>query len=91
MIQPLQRPNRSPWTPTPTSTRSEYGSPKVAELTPKVEVVSVSADGLTAEIKITPLTKGHVHELKLAGIRNKDGLPLVHAVGYYTLNEIPGK
>jgi len=71
--------------------QSEYGSPKVDELTPKVEVVSVSADGLTAEIKITPLTKGHVHELKLAGIRNKDGLPLLHAVGYYTLNEIPGK
>jgi hypothetical protein len=35
------------------------------------------------------LTQGHVHELHLDGVRNDQGQALLHAVGYYTLNEIP--
>jgi hypothetical protein len=40
-------------------------------------------------LTISPLTKGHVHELHLDGVRSTEGLPLLHKVGYYTLNEIP--
>jgi len=35
------------------------------------------------------LTKGHVHELNLPGLKSKDGKSLLHPTGYYTLNEIP--
>jgi hypothetical protein len=40
-------------------------------------------------LKVEPLTKGHVHELHLAGLKSADGKPLLHDVAYYTLNEIP--
>ncbi len=70
--------------------QESYGSPEVDPVKPKVEVVSVSEDGLQVELKVTPLTKGHVHALKAKGLKSRDeGLPLLHPVGYYTLNEIP--
>jgi hypothetical protein len=69
--------------------QSSYGSPEVDEVLPKVEVGEVSEDGLKVKLKITPLTKGHVHQLEVPGIKSKEGVPVLHPVGYYTLNEIP--
>jgi glucose/arabinose dehydrogenase len=69
--------------------REEYGGPEVDEVIPKIEAAMVSADCLSVRLKVTPLTQGHVHELHLDGVRNRDGVPLLHSVGYYTLNEIP--
>ena len=66
-----------------------YGSPEVDQVEPKITVSSVSEDGKTVRLKVEPMTKGHVHELHLPGIRNSAGLGLLHAAGYYTLNEIP--
>jgi hypothetical protein len=71
--------------------REGYGGPEVDEVIPKIEVTKVAADGKSVHLKITPLTKGHVHQLDLPGLKNKDGQPLLHPVGYYTLNEIPAK
>jgi glucose/arabinose dehydrogenase len=68
-----------------------YGSPEVDALTPRVRVSAVSADGLTVDLQVEPLTRGHVHELSLSGVRDRAGQPLVHSVGYYTLNEIPSR
>lgn len=31
----------------------------------------------------------YVHALKCAGLRSKDGEPLLHAEAFYTLNHIP--
>ncbi len=70
--------------------RPGYGSPEVDKLAPKVSVASISDDGKTVRITVDPLTKGHVHELKLPGLKNTEGLPLLHGTAYYTLNEIPG-
>jgi hypothetical protein len=69
--------------------RSEYGSPEVDDLQPKITAFTVSADGKSVRLKMDPLTKGHVHELHLGGVRSATGEPLLHPVGYYTLNEIP--
>ncbi len=67
----------------------KYGSPEVDKLTPKVTLSSVSNDGKSLVLKIEPMTKGHVHALKAAGLKNLTGNKLLHAEAYYTLNEIP--
>ena len=71
--------------------QSKYGSPEVDEVTPKITSATLGADGKTVRIKVEPLTKGHIHELHLDGVRSAAGLPVLHPVGYYTLNEIPTK
>jgi hypothetical protein len=35
------------------------------------------------------LREGYVHELQCAGVRDREGRPLLHDSGYYTLNQIP--
>ncbi|MEQ1842121.1 MAG: hypothetical protein ABL994_17075, partial [Verrucomicrobiales bacterium] len=68
-----------------------YGSPEVDPVTPKMKVTGISEDGMTVDLQVEPLTKGHVHELTIPGLRNRAGKPLLHPTGYYTLNEIPAK
>jgi hypothetical protein len=69
--------------------QAEYGSPEVDDVVPKIEKATVAPNGLSVHLTVAPLTKGHVHELHLKGVRSAAGLPLLHPVGYYTLNEIP--
>jgi len=69
--------------------REEYGGPEVDQVTPEIKAATVSPDGLSVKLVVIPLTKGHVHYLKSTGVRSSDGLPLLHADAYYTLNEIP--
>ena len=71
--------------------REDYGGPEVDEVIPKISSVKVSDDGKTVRLVISPLTKGDVHELHLEGVKNREGLPLLHSVAYYTLNEIPAQ
>ena len=69
--------------------REEYGGPEVDEVIPKITKATVSADKKSVRLTIEPLTKGHVHELHLDGLKSATGNPLLHKVAYYTLNEIP--
>lgn len=69
--------------------QSSYGSPEVDHTTPTITKVDVAADGRSARLYIDGLQRGHVHELKAAGVRSADGLPLLHSEAYYTLNYIP--
>jgi len=69
--------------------RGEYGGPEVDQTLPKVEVSSVSEDGMTVRLKVTPMTQGLVHQIDASGLKNKEGQGLLHPVGYYTLNEVP--
>lgn len=67
-----------------------YGSPEVDLVTPTVTVTSVADDGKSLKLKVEPLTKGHVHALKVEGLQSAEGhIPLLHNEAYYTLNEIP--
>jgi hypothetical protein len=71
--------------------REAYGGDEIDEILPKITVAEVAADGKSVRLIISPLTKGHIHELHLDGVKNTAGNPLLHKVGYYTLNEIPKK
>ncbi len=69
--------------------RAEYGSPEVDEILPKITRATVAPDHLSVRLTLETLTKGDIHELHFAGVRSAEGNPALHAVGYYTLNEIP--
>ncbi|MBN8420351.1 MAG: hypothetical protein J0L73_15640 [Verrucomicrobia bacterium] len=71
--------------------REQYGGDEVSEILPKITAATVAADGKSVRLTISPLTKGHIHELHLDGVRSAEKLSLLHKVGYYTLNEIPAK
>ena len=69
--------------------REEYGGNEVDEIVPRITGAKVSADNNSVRLTITPLTKGHIHELHADGVKSADGFPLLHREAYYTLNEIP--
>lgn len=70
--------------------REQYGGDEIDEVLPTIASASVSGDGKSVRLKISPLTQGHIHELHLDGVRSAGKKqPLLHTVGYYTLNEIP--
>ncbi len=69
--------------------QSSYGSPEVDHTTPKITSVTVSGDRKSVRLTLDKLQRGHIHELLMQGVRSADDLPLLHNVGYYTLNYIP--
>ncbi len=69
--------------------REDYGGPEVDEVLPAITAAQPGADGRSVRLTISPLTQGHIHELHLDGVRDASGQPLLHPVGYYTLNEVP--
>ena len=69
--------------------QSSYGSPEVDKLAPTILAATVAADGKSVRLKLDKLTKGHVHAIGAPGVRTASGNPLLHPLGYYTLNEIP--
>ena len=71
--------------------RSKYGSPEVDEVIPKITSAAPSADGCRVRLTISPLTKGHIHELHLDGLRSAESQPVLHQVADYTLDEIPSR
>lgn len=66
--------------------QSSYGSPEVDHTFPKITSAKVSADKKSVMLTIDDLQEGHVHELISDGVRNAEGLPLLHNEAYYTLN-----
>ncbi len=69
-----------------------YGSPEVDGTVPVITQAIPRKNGKCVHLQVDGMVKGHVHELKMPGIRRKDTeQPLLHEVAYYTLNEIPKK
>ncbi len=71
--------------------REEYGGPEVDEVLPKITAAKVSEDKKSVRLTISSLIQGDIHELHLDGVKSAEGLPVLHPVAYYTLNEIPAK
>ena len=71
--------------------RAEYGGPEIDDVIPKISKAIVAADKKSVRLTFDKLTKGHIHELHLDGVKSAAGLPVLHPVAYYTLNEIPAK
>ena len=71
-----------------------YGSPIINIRPVPIRGVVVAPDGMSVRIVAdTVLREGYIHEVKAEGVRATTGnLPVLHPVGYYTLNAIaPGE
>ena len=70
--------------------QGKYGSPQVDAPTPTIQSAKVAGAGRSVRLVVDGLQIGHIHELKMAGIRSKaEGNPLLHDVAYYTLWHLP--
>lgn len=69
--------------------QSNYGSPEVDRTTPEITRATPGADGRSVRLTVKGLQEGHVHDLKLPGVRSAEGEPLLHPQAYYTLNYRP--
>jgi azurin/glucose/arabinose dehydrogenase len=68
---------------------SRYGSPIIDQAGCPIRGVVVSEDGMKVRLVADSLREGYIHEIKAAGVLSESRLPLLHNVGYYTLNSIP--
>ena len=66
-----------------------YGSPPISDTPLGIKGVKVSEDGLKVRLLIDNIKQYYLHEIKVDGIRSRDGLPVLHPTAYYTLNNIP--
>ena len=64
--------------------REQYGGDETDEVIPKITTAQLTADGKSARLTISPLTKGHIHVLHLDGVKSPAGHPLLHSVACYT-------
>ena len=71
--------------------QSDYGSPEVDHSKPTITSATASPDGRSVRLVVDGMKEGHVHELKMEGIRSAKELPLLHNMAYYTANYIPAK
>jgi len=69
--------------------QGKYGGPEVDTQPLKITNATVSDDRRSVHLKIANLRQYYVHELRMPGVRDTDGNPLLHPAGYYTLNAIP--
>ena len=69
---------------------NSYGSPAINIENLSVSNVAVADDGLSVRLVIDGLREGYIHEFKLGELTSESGLPLLHDMAFYTLNNIPG-
>lgn len=70
--------------------QAKYGSDEILQRDLEVTSVEVSADGYRVRLGVSGLRPLFVHEVHAQGLRDEAGHPLLHPVGFYTLNQIPG-
>lgn len=66
-----------------------YGSEIIENEKCTLRGIVVSEDGLKVRLVVDNLREGFIHEVKLGSLTSREGLGLLHNVGYYTLNAIP--
>jgi glucose/arabinose dehydrogenase/azurin len=66
-----------------------YGSDVMDKQKCIIKAIKISDNGLKVRLKIDGLRSGYIHEIKCEGIKAESGDPLLHDVGYYSLNSIP--
>ena len=66
-----------------------YGSPVIELEDLVVKGAVVSENGMSVRLVVDGLKEGYIHEVNAPGIKSKEGVGLLHPVGYYTLNQIP--
>jgi hypothetical protein len=68
---------------------SNYGDKLHDEQDLTIKSATVAPDGKSVRLVVDGLKPYYVHALRLDGVRNKQGVPLLHPEAYYTLNHIP--
>ncbi len=68
---------------------SNYGDKPQDAHALKVTTATVADDGKSVTLVVDKLAAYYIHELRLNGVRSRDGLPVLHPEAYYTLNRIP--
>jgi hypothetical protein len=63
-----------------------YGSPEVDRRPTPVRAVRVRRNRQAIDLELPALETGRVYEVSAAGVRSESGSPLIHPLGYYTLN-----
>ncbi|WP_139958284.1 DUF7133 domain-containing protein [Flavicella sediminum] len=67
-----------------------YGSPVINRGDCNVKAIKISDDGIKVRVALDNLKEGYIHEVSVKGIRSAhEKHPILHPVGYYTLNKIP--
>lgn len=67
-----------------------YGSPAINMLDCVVKTATANEDNTVVKLEVDGLRAGYVHQVQLADMKAADGSELLHNVGYYTINRIPG-
>lgn len=69
---------------------STYGSDIINREKAPVIHAEVADDGMSVRLVVQNLREGYIHEINAEGVRETGtGYPILHPVGYYTLNIIP--
>lgn len=68
---------------------SGYGDKPRGTKDLKITKATVAGDGKSVRLVVEGLETYWVHELRANGVRNEDGLSLLHPQAYYTLNRLP--
>lgn len=67
-----------------------YGSPPILQEERTIFKVELGKDGKSVKLLVEGLRAGFVNEIKADGVKSSKGESLLHPVGYYTINKIPG-
>jgi hypothetical protein len=67
----------------------DYGDPPRDTKDLKITRADVAADGKSVRLSVEGLQPYYVHALRMDGVKNTESQPLLHPIGYYTLNRIP--
>lgn len=68
---------------------SNYGCDPIDTHPLEIKQATVAADGKSVRLIVDGLKEAYVQELRLDGVRSRDGQPVLHPDAYYTLNSIP--
>ncbi len=68
---------------------SNYGSPVIRRQNKTITRIELSDDRLSARLFVDGLREGYINEVKAGSVESEEGENLLHAVGYYTLNNFP--
>lgn len=66
-----------------------YGDKPSDEKGLSIREARVSPDGMSVRLVLDELRPYYVHEIRVPGVRSAAGQPVLHPIGYYTLNHIP--
>ncbi|WP_340105660.1 plastocyanin/azurin family copper-binding protein [Rhodohalobacter sp. 8-1] len=66
-----------------------YGSPIIRRQSKTIPRIELSDDRRSARLYIDGMREGYIYEVQTEGILSEEQTPMLHSVGYYSLNNLP--